>query len=119
MMREAINRDEKRSVPQSTEDLIKHIVARIAKEMKPEKIILFGSHAWGDPTEASDIDLFIVIRESSQPSYKRAQEVYRMLRGITAPVEVIIQTQEEVDRGKQVITSLARKVFNEGKVLYG
>jgi len=119
MIQQSINRAETITAAQSTDALIRQIVERIAGELNPEKIILFGSHAWGVPTDASDIDLFIVIAESSQPSYRRARDVYRMLRGISAPVEVIIQTRAEADRGRKVISSLARKVFDEGKILYG
>ncbi len=39
---------------------IKKITDQIVKKYKPEKIILFGSYAWGNPTEDSDVDLFIV-----------------------------------------------------------
>ncbi len=92
---------------------------RISQAIKPEKIYLFGSHAWGSPTSDSDIDLFIVVSESDQPSYRRSREVYHSLHGIRAPIEVVVRTREEVERSKSVITSLTRKVLNQGKLLYG
>ena len=39
---------------------IQKVATRIAKEYNPEKIILFGSYAWGKPTFDSDVDFFIV-----------------------------------------------------------
>jgi len=42
-----------------TQSTIQQIVDRI-KEFDPEKIILFGSYAYGTPNDASDIDLFVV-----------------------------------------------------------
>lgn len=39
---------------------LKKVTEKIVKEYKPEKIILFGSHAWGKPSRDSDVDLFIV-----------------------------------------------------------
>lgn len=102
-----------------TVDLINEITERIKEALHPEKIILFGSHAWGKPGEYSDIDLFIIIPSSGQPSYRRAREVYRCLRGIGVPVDVIVQTREEVERRKNVTTSLTRRVLRRGKVLYG
>lgn len=103
---------------QVTVDLLNEIARRIAETMHPEKIILFGSHAWGKPGESSDIDLFIIVPHSDQPSYRRARDVYRCLRGIGAPVDAIIQTHDEVERNRTVKTSLVRKVLEEGRVLY-
>jgi len=41
------------------------------------------------------------------------------LRGIGVPVDVVIQSRDEVERGKKVATSLAKRVLEHGKVLYG
>jgi predicted nucleotidyltransferase len=38
-------------------ELLHEIVQRLVDEFHPERIILFGSHAWGTPTNDSDIDL--------------------------------------------------------------
>ena len=102
-----------------TDDVLKAVSQRIADAIHPDRIILFGSRAWGNPDESSDIDLFVVVSHSDQPSYRRAVPVYRALRGIGVPVDVIVQTREEVERGRTVKTSLVRKVLEEGKVLYG
>lgn len=104
---------------QITIELINEITKRIMEAMHPEKIILFGSHVWGKPGEYSDIDLFIIISSSDQPSYRRAREVYRCLRGIGVPIDVMVQTHEEVEYRKNVITSLTRRVLKQGQVLYG
>ena len=52
---------------------IEEIVKRIVDNYKPEKIILFGSYAYGIPTKDSDLDLLIV-KNSSLPRHKRARE---------------------------------------------
>ncbi len=104
---------------QITPDLLAEISSRISKTVSVEKIILFGSHAWGQPTEASDIDLFVIVPHSDQPAYRRARGIYRSLRGIGVPVDVVVQTHDEVERSKNVITSLTRKVLEDGMVLHG
>jgi len=43
--------------PEVLEDLIR----RLATELQPDQIILFGSHAWGVPHEDSDIDLLVIV----------------------------------------------------------
>lgn len=104
---------------QITPQILSEITRRITEAVAPEKIILFGSSAWGAPGESSDIDLFIILPHSKEPSYRRARRIYRCLRGIGVPVDVIVQTHDEVERSKKVKTSLARVVLEKGKVLYG
>jgi uncharacterized protein len=94
-------------------------VKRLADALHPEKIYLFGSHAWGVPTPESDIDLFVIVKDSEQPSYRRSRAAYRALRGLRLPIEVIVRTSAEVDCGKSVASSLVRKVLDQGQVLYG
>ena len=102
-----------------TPELLNEIARRIENAAHPEKIFLFGSHAWGKPTPDSDLDLFVVVSSSDMPSYRRAREIYRALRGIGVPVDIIVRTRDEVERSRQVVTSLARRVLDEGKVLHG
>lgn len=104
---------------QVTVELLNEITRRIVERVHPERIILFGSRAWGVPTESSDVDLFVILPHSEEPSYRRARTIYQCLRGIGAPIDVIVQTHEEVERSKSVRTSLARNVLDRGRVLYG
>ena len=48
----------------------------------PLKIYLFGSYAWGKPTEDSDLDLLIVVQSSSKPLYERPVKGYLAFRAI-------------------------------------
>src|SRR4030095_12329555 len=66
---------------------IKKLCARIAHEFKPEKIILFGSQAYGNPTPDSDIDLLIVVPYSGTALHK-AGEILSQLQ-VWMPVDVI------------------------------
>ncbi len=95
------------------------ITQRILAAVHPEKIILYGSHAWGQPSEDSDIDIMVVVKKSDQPGYRRAREVYRSLRGLKLPVEVLVRTVEELARGMHLKTSLERKAIEKGRVLHG
>lgn len=102
-----------------TQELLNEISNRIVAVVQPKKIILFGSQAWGIPDDGSDIDLFVVLSSSEEPAYRRARIIYRCLRGIGVPVDIVVQTDDEVERSKHVATSLAHKVLADGKVLYG
>lgn len=104
---------------QMTETRINEITRRICDAVTVEKIILFGSRAWGNPDESSDLDLFVIVPQSKEPSYRRARPILKNLRGIGVPIDVVVQTHEEVERGRQVATSLIKMVMEKGRVLYG
>ena len=104
---------------QLSTEMLEQIIERIVSAIHPERILLFGSHVWGHPTDDSDIDVLIIVRHSDQPAYRRAREAYRSLRGLPFPVEVMVRTREEVARAARVPTSLERRVLAEGRVLHG
>ena len=62
-------------------EAIKIIVDKIISEYKPKKIILFGSYAYGTPTEDSDIDLLIV-KDTDERPIDRWVEVKKILRSL-------------------------------------
>src|SRR4030042_5066691 len=100
---------------QFNNELLDDIKRRIIE--KAEKIILFGSHVWGKPEESSDIDLFVILSHSDQPSYRRARVIYEVLQGIKYPIDIIVQTHDEVENNKLVKTSLVSNILSKGKVL--
>ena len=102
----------------SAKEDIDKIVKTIAKNYNPEKIILFGSYAYGNPTSESDIDL-LVIKHSKLPRYKRAREIRKHLWGITEmSTDILVYTPEEVDEWKNVKESFITSVVKKGKSVY-
>lgn len=97
---------------------IEEIVRRIVDNYKPEKIILFGSYAYGHPTRQSDLDL-LVVKDSNLPRYKRAQEIRKHLWGLSEiPKGIIVYTQKEIDDWKNVKAAFITEVMRKGKILY-
>ncbi len=99
--------------------LLDEVVDRLAVEFHPEQIILFGSHAWGTPSEDSDIDLLVIVSRSEGRSTKQATRAHRCLRGLRAPMDVIVKTREEMTRFGSVPASLEAEILERGKVIYG
>src|SRR5262245_36375279 len=75
--------------------LREEITKRLVQGLHPEQIILFGSHAYGQPSEASDIDLLVIVADSHEPRHRRARQAYTCLRGLIAPTEVLVLTRRE------------------------
>lgn len=99
------------------EALIQHVVRTIVAQFHPRRIILFGSHARGDATPDSDIDLFI---EMNTPLdyWERARAVLQLFHGRRWAMDVIVYTPEEVARFSGRVGSIFYVIEREGKVLY-
>jgi predicted nucleotidyltransferase len=102
-----------------TKELLEQITQRLVAALKPEQIILFGSYAYGEPTEDSDLDLLVVVSDSNEPRYRRARQAYKALRGLGIPKDILVMTREEVERKSTVPSSLVSQALRQGKVLYG
>ncbi|MEK7664776.1 MAG: nucleotidyltransferase domain-containing protein [Patescibacteria group bacterium] len=96
---------------------IKKTTDVIVEKYQPEKIYLFGSFAWGNPTKDSDIDLFVV-KKSEKPTIKMMQEVYEIIFGVGGPVDVLVYTPEQLERRKELGDPFVLKIINNGKLLY-
>ncbi|MFQ6003206.1 MAG: nucleotidyltransferase domain-containing protein [Candidatus Zixiibacteriota bacterium] len=96
------------------------MVDKIKREYKPEKIILFGSYAWGKPTKDSDIDLFI-IKDTSARGIDRAVEIRRILDEENAifPLDVLVYTPNEMKRRLEIGDDFVKDIIDKGKILYG
>lgn len=92
---------------------------RLLQALHPERIVLFGSHAWGTPGPDSDLDLLVIVGESDLPPHKRAQVAYRSLMGIGVPCDVIVHTRAEAERLERIATSLTHRALREGRLLHG
>jgi predicted nucleotidyltransferase len=100
--------------------IINEIVDRILKGYKPKKVILFGSYAYGEPTEDSDIDLLIIKNTDKRP-IDRWVEVKRLLRDTsrTLPVSPLVYTEKEIAERMAMRDFFVQEIFEKGEVLYG
>lgn len=99
--------------------LLDEITRRLVSEFAPERVILFGSHAWGEPGEDSDIDLMVVVASSSEPRYQRAVRAHRVLADLPVSKDVLVETADEFAFRAQAPASLEHKIAHEGRLLYG
>jgi predicted nucleotidyltransferase len=93
-------------------------VQRLVNALHPERIYLYGSHAYGQPSEDSDVDLLVVPSNSPFPPHRRAIEAYRALRGLSLPAEIKVVTRAEFERRASWLSTIEKVVAEKGKVLY-
>jgi predicted nucleotidyltransferase len=101
-----------------TREKIKEVADKIAREFQPEKIILFGSFAWGTPNEDSDIDL-LVVKDTEERRIERAKKIRQLFRSSGTPMDILVYTPRELQEKISVDRNLfLEDVINNGVVLY-
>ena len=95
------------------------IVERLRKGYHPERVILFGSYASGDPDEASDIDI-LVIKNTNEPARRRRIEVKKILDTPVdfPPVEPLVMTSDEIERRLELSDDFVKTIMTKGRVIY-
>ena len=95
---------------------IKHYCDAIAAAFKPEKIILFGSYAYGKPNEDSDVDVLVVM-----PKRRYRRDLgYRIRSKVPAgfPVDVLVRRDDDMARRVADRESFILDVTEKGRVMY-
>ncbi len=96
---------------------INAVVQKIVQEFNPEKVILFGSYAYGKPNIDSDVDLLVVMESDERPA-KRAIRVVRQLLDVPFPMDVLVRTPQEIKQRLQSNDCFVREIVARGRVLY-
>jgi uncharacterized protein len=93
---------------------IEHLVS----ELKPEKIILFGSYAYGNPTPDSDVDLLVIMKTKAK-EIDRYLAVSNLLYPRQFPVDILVKTPREVEaESRKKGNFFMREILTKGKVIY-
>jgi predicted nucleotidyltransferase len=95
---------------------IQALSERIAHEFQPERIILFGSYAYGTPREDSDVDLLVILPFRGS-SLQKAVEILRRVQPPFA-VDIVARTPEEVRQRLEWNDFFLREIMARGKVLH-
>ena len=92
-------------------------IQKIVQELHPEKIVLFGSYAYGVPNPHSDVDLLVIMK--TKASLKdRSWAVSRLLLPRPFPVDILVKTPGEIKKGLQTGDFFLKEILTRGKVLY-
>jgi predicted nucleotidyltransferase len=88
----------------------------IARDFDPDRIILFGSHAYGTPAENSDVDLLVIMPLEGKSRDKRL-DIWDRARPPFA-VDILVRRPEDTQRRYREWDPLIREAIDHGKVLY-
>lgn len=103
--------------PRNVQALLDEIVRRVVEVAHPDRIILFGSAVRGEMGPDSDIDL-LVVKSGVAHRGRLAQQIYRGLIGVPAPVDVAVVTPEDVERYRGKAGTIIGPALEEGRQIY-
>ena len=98
-------------------EAIEAVVRRIVERFQPEKIILFGSYAYGRPTAESDVDLLVVM-DTPLRSRQQRLEISRAISPRPFGIDIIVHTPRQLEQRVAMGDFFLREAVTKGKVLY-
>jgi predicted nucleotidyltransferase len=99
-----------------TNDEINMVSREIIEKFFPDKIVLFGSYAYGNPSSNSDLDLLVILPFVGKNFYK-SLEIYQSL-SVTFPIDILARTPDDTEKRFRLGDPLIRDAMNKGKILY-
>jgi predicted nucleotidyltransferase len=105
--------NQRKRIPQKAID---QVVEQIVDKLKPQKIILFGSYARGNPRPESDVDMLVVM----DTSLKEVQQAIQICQQIEYRfgLDLIVHTPKYLSERVKMGDWFLRDVLKEGKVIY-
>lgn len=107
-------------MPYNVKSELENLLKEINQVVGVTSIYLFGSYAYGEPTEDSDLDICIVTDDKS----KRKVEIMKVIRKAIArvqsmPVDLLVYYNDEFNERAKSNCTLESQIFNHGVKLYG
>jgi len=96
--------------------LIRKFAKQVAKQFNPQKIILFGSYAYGRPSEDSDVDILVIMPFDGRGTQK-ATEILMALDP-RFPIDLLVRTPEQIKTRVALGDFFLREITQKGKILY-
>ncbi len=96
---------------------IDRMVKRIVAKFRPERVILFGSHARGEAGPDSDVDLLVVM-DFEGTAFDKGLEITYALHDILVPKDIVVTRPDDFAWRKDVVGTIEWPAVQEGQVVY-
>jgi predicted nucleotidyltransferase len=107
-----------RGTVQARKDL-QRLLSKLIAEYAPQQVILFGSHAYGEPDQHSDLDL-LIIKETGETPFRRRVQVGRIIQDKhrKTPIQTLVITPQELTSQLEKGDPFLAEILAKGEVLY-
>ena len=99
-----------------TAQQIEEFCRKIAQDFHPERIILFGSCAYGQPSPDSDIDLLVIMPFEGGQSEQAIRILNRL--NVLAPIDLLVRTPKQVQERLSMGDPFMHDIVERGRVMY-
>lgn len=98
---------------------IEQVVELLRVRYQPERIVLFGSWAYGEPSAESDVDV-LIIKQTKQPFHRRWAQVYQLVQPVVKGIDFspFVMTPEEVAQRQRAHDPFLEDILTRGETLY-
>ena len=98
--------------------VIQALVNHIVQNFNPEKVILFGSYAYGKPNKWSDVDVLVVMDTPPDGEVSTAMTISNSLPPHWFSIEIVVRSQATIERRIPLGDWFLKEIMRHGKVLY-
>jgi predicted nucleotidyltransferase len=95
---------------------IKAFVGEVARQFQPQRVVLFGSYAYGRPGADSDVDLLVIMPHKDHPAVQAAEILKRIRAGF--PIDLIVRSPREIRKRLAMDDFFITEILERGKTLY-
>jgi predicted nucleotidyltransferase len=95
---------------------INAFVNEVARQFQPQRVVLFGSYAYGQPGADSDVDLLVIMPHEGHSAIHAAEIRKRIRAGF--PMDLIVRSPGEIQRRLAMNDFFITEIFQQGKTLY-
>jgi uncharacterized protein len=98
------------------------LIVEELKKAEPEKIILFGSYAYGQPNEDSDLDI-LVIKDIEAANVREFRidlklKLWNIIQKLNIPIDIFVDSQQSIDQRIQDGDQFYKEIISKGSVIY-
>ena len=98
--------------------VIGKIMKSLVEVYNPIEIYIFGSYAWGNPNEESDIDFAVIIDSTDLDMADRIRLSVNALWGVGVPADILVFTKAEIEEKSRYNSTLQHRIIHEGAKIY-
>ncbi|MGD1867783.1 MAG: nucleotidyltransferase domain-containing protein [Phormidesmis sp.] len=95
---------------------IQEFCQEVIDKFQPEKIILFGSYAYGEPNQDSDVDLLVILPFEGHPTKKNIE--IRHAIDYHFPLDLLTRTPQNIEKRLEMGDFFIQEILQKGRVLY-
>jgi uncharacterized protein len=95
---------------------INAFVSQVAQQFQPQRVVLFGSYAYGKPTADSDVDLLVIMPHQGHSAVQAAEIRKRIRAGF--PMDLIVRSPREIRKRLAMHDVFITEILEQGRTLY-